>query len=84
MSHAIARTVFAAFVTTVLASGPAHAGKPDSTPITERRTVAPFTAIHLSGPFRVVVTTQAADTIELSGPRLITYERDSMREHRVR
>lgn len=37
--------------------------------VTENRTVAPFTSINLDGPFRVIVTAQGANAIELSGPR---------------
>ena len=36
---------------------------------TETRTVAPFTGINLIGPFHVIVTNQAGNGVELTGPR---------------
>src|SRR4051812_13792200 len=43
--------------------------KQDDTIGTESRTVAPFTSINISGPFRVIVTAQGGNSVELSGLR---------------
>jgi hypothetical protein len=52
----------------LLAAGLSHAdSKQDDTIATESRTVAPFTAINIMGPFRVIVTPQGGNTVQLSG-----------------
>jgi hypothetical protein len=62
--------MFAAMLFTTLAAGHAHAdSKADSTFTTERRTVAPFSSIHLGIPYQVIITADTGNTIELSGPR---------------
>ncbi|HWW70802.1 MAG TPA: DUF2807 domain-containing protein, partial [Duganella sp.] len=43
--------------------------KQDAAIGTETRTVAPFTGVNLIGPFRVIVTSQGGNGIELTGPR---------------
>lgn len=63
-------TLAAAMLFTAIAPGHAHAdSKADSTYTTERRTVAPFSSIHLGIPYQVIITADAGNTVELSGPR---------------
>ena len=63
-------TLAAALLFTALAAGHAHAdSKADSSFTTERRTVAPFSSIHLGIPYQVIITADTGNTIELSGPR---------------
>ncbi len=45
------------------------ADKQDNSYGTETRTVAAFSSLNLIGPFRVIVTPDAGNTIELSGLR---------------
>jgi hypothetical protein len=57
--------------TLLLAAAAAGAGdnKQNESHGTETRTVAAFSSINLMGPFDVIVTSDAGNTIELSGPR---------------
>jgi hypothetical protein len=68
--QALACTLLAAAIAAGYAQADTKAeSKPDNAIVTETRTVAPFTSINLNGPFRVIVTNQAGNGIELSGPR---------------
>jgi hypothetical protein len=71
LKHKIRHTTLAAaMLFTALAGGQAHAdSKSDSPYTTERRTVAPFSSIHLGIPYQVIVTADSGNTVELSGPR---------------
>lgn len=71
LKHTIRHTTLAAaMLFTALAAGHARAdSKADSTYTTERRTVAPFSSIHLGIPYQVIITADTGNTIELSGPR---------------
>ena len=71
IKHTIRHTTLAAaMLFTTFAAGHAHAdSKADSTYTTERRTVAPFSSIHLGIPYQVIITADTGNTIELSGPR---------------
>ena len=61
----------AALASTLLlaASLAGAADKADNTYGSETRTVAPFSNLNIIGPFRVIVTAQPGNTVELSGLR---------------
>jgi hypothetical protein len=69
MKHTLTHAALASTLLLAVAGGAHAADKQDDSYGTEKRTVAAFSNINLIGPFHVIVTADAGNTIELSGLR---------------